>query len=700
MTTPGRQLLNEPPSQWVALHAQRWPDNRREFEEAIGRLLARALSGDRILTWSESDPGQPVTVQLLDVPESDRTTFAYLAPPAAREDGTLPNKGLDLRSVVLTSAVRQNSTWVMNQAPARVHTRLVNVDAMVCALVIAPIMADLAGILILRAGEGGSNHKARLERLTRCKQVHEALGISIDHIDRLLDPSLTRHQVVDGRRRLIESWADHAEDVGARALSVLCVRLADIYYRRARKDGTIERARVITSTSGPLLDATLRDWSTFVAYLGEQLATADASPVRISPTHLPEKPPGSIEQRIVAARDWWEALHAHISSYNQGAGSLVHLLPRQWGAEEARQAHAVAADDDAPEETPRGFRDVLSGELVDTIANLWAFTVSPRQPSTLITQTRPFSTFRQILSPAIELWDEVFATCWDLSFENHARRTLDELETSQQRHRRELERLGSPVDESLYRGLIAAGNGHDWLFERFVPTLTFSISVSETGQPKVESQWREIDRDVRVPVFEALRDVLSGELRRWLDLHIDRFLDNKWRLDLTTAADAYWTRYRGRGKAPTLKQALPDVLPTAERWFAADYGALARYVGLDGPITESPKPSERILPRDLPDIRSEVAAQLRQFARPRDTDERQLAYRLDEIAAKADNVLTYWQAFGTPPPRTATVVDQWTADRIFKADPDTAYKHFLDALTAALRRRGHPAAEELAIPVA
>jgi hypothetical protein len=651
------------------------------------------------VNWTASDPGQPATVQLLDVGEADRASFADLASPTVGEDGTPPNRGIDLRSVLLPSAVRQNSTWVMSQTPARVHTRLGNVDAMVSALVIAPIMADLAAILILRAGQGGTSQKGRMERLTRCRQTHEALGLSPEHIDPLLDPLLTRDQVVDTRRQLIESWADHPENVGARALAVLCVRLAEIYYRRARKDGTIERARVITSTSEPLLAATLRDWPSFVAYLGEQLATADASPVQIAPTHLPDKPPDTIEERIVAARAWWEALYSHVSSYSASARSLVHLLPPQWGAEEALHAPAAESDDVVEDETPRSFRDVLSAELVETIEKLWGFAVSPREPSALITQTRPFSIFRQILSPAAELWDEVFATCWNLSFERRTRHTLDELETSHDRYRRELDRLEAPVDDSLYRSLLAVGTGHDWLFERFVPGATFSVSVSETGEAEFELERREIDREAHAPVFEALRDVVSLELRRWLDLHIGRFLEHKWRLDLTTAADAYSTRYRGRGKAPTLKQALPDVLPAAELWFAADYGALTRFLGLDGPITESPRPSGRTLPRDLPDIRREVAAQLRQFARPRDTDERHLAYRLDHLAAKTDNVLTYWQAFGTPPPQTAIVMDRWTADRIFEADPETAYKHLLDALTAALRRRGHPAAEELAIPV-
>jgi hypothetical protein len=188
MTTPGRELIKAPPSQWGQLHRQRWPSDREAFQAAIGRLLSRALTGERIVTWPATEPGKPVTVRLLGVPDADCEALACLAPPSVRDDGTTPNKSLDLRSVLLGWAPRSDGTWTMNQFPGSVYSQLVNVDAMVCALVLVPVMGELAGILTLRAGEGGTTDKARGELLARCREAHEALGLVRDQIDPLLTP--------------------------------------------------------------------------------------------------------------------------------------------------------------------------------------------------------------------------------------------------------------------------------------------------------------------------------------------------------------------------------------------------------------------------------------------------------------------------------------------------------------------------------
>ncbi len=698
MTTPGRELIEAAPSQWSQVHRQRWPADREAFQAAIGRLLSRALNGERIVTWNATEPGQPVTVQLLGVPDRDRDALAYLSPPSVRGGGTTPNKSLDLRSVLLGWAVRNDATWIMNQVPGSVYSQLVNVDAMVCALVLAPVMGELAGILTLRAGEGGTTQKARSELLVRCREAHEALGLVPDHIDSLLDPGLERERVIEARRRLMDGWRQHPEDVGARALALLCVRLAQTYYRKARKDGTIERARVIGARSKPLLEATLREWPAFVAYLDEQLAPADAVPISIPATHLPDQPPEPVEERVATARDWWEAFHAHLTAHDPQAKSLVRLIPGGWDTDDARNEEDVGSNG-VSDRGRRGYRDALPNDLVERIERLWGTAVLPRQPTTLITQTRPFSRFVQILQPAAQLWDELFVCCWNLSFENYSRHTLDELEAGQDRDRRELERLGAPVDPAMYRELLAVGRGHEWLFERPGMSISFSISVSDTGKVNVEHERDEVDRKVRVPVFEALCEVITRQLRRWLDSQVDHFLHGKWLLDLTSAADAYWARYQGRGKAPTLKQALPDVLPAAERWFGADYGWLARSIGLEGPVTDSPEASDRQLPEGLDAIRHDVAEYMRRRARPRDMDERELAFRLQELAAKTDAILSYWQAVGSAPPRSAVLSSGfgWIAERVFDSDADAAYVHLLDAVREALHRRHHDAASELAL---
>jgi hypothetical protein len=114
--------------------------------------------------------------------------------------------------------------------------------------------------------------------LARCREAHEALGLHAVLIDPLLDPALDRGQVVTNRKALVLSWANHPDDIGARAMALLSARLARAYYGKARADGTTQAARVINAKSRELLDATLRDWNGLVEYLGEKLSSSNAQP--------------------------------------------------------------------------------------------------------------------------------------------------------------------------------------------------------------------------------------------------------------------------------------------------------------------------------------------------------------------------------------------------------------------------------------
>ena len=60
---------------------------------------------------------------------------------------------------------------------------------------------------------------------------------------------------------------------------------------KARKDGSVQEARVINTRTQPLLDGTLRDWTSLVGYLGEGLSAADARPIEIPNVDLPATPP-------------------------------------------------------------------------------------------------------------------------------------------------------------------------------------------------------------------------------------------------------------------------------------------------------------------------------------------------------------------------------------------------------------------------
>jgi hypothetical protein len=324
--------------------------------------------------------------------------------------------------------------------------------------------------------------------------------------------------------------------------------------------------------------------------------------------------------------------------------------------------------------------------------------VLARQPDTLVREPRPLGVVAQLVQPAAGFWDELSLAAWFLCFGEYSRRTLDQLEEFQHDTRDALAELGAPADPGIYGELLALGQRHPFLIEQagFAIGISLEIDFDDAGAPTISSHMAEPEQRSHPEVFEALRDIITGHRRAWLAQHLDGYLDQLWRRDLVAAAKAYWERYRGRGKAPTVKQALPDAAGPARRWFGADHGALARLLALDGPITESPVCSARALPDDLPALQHEVAEHLLSVAKPRD-DARDRRWDVERLAQQAATVLVAWQATGSAPPRSAVFGSgfRFVIDQTFGCDLDEAYRLLLAATHNALERRGHPAAASI-----
>ena len=147
-----------------------------------------------------------------------------------------------------------------------------------------------------------------------------------------------------------------------------------------------------------------------------------------------------------------------------------------------------------------------------------------------------------------------------------------------------------------------------------------------------------------------------------------------------------------------MRQALPDVKRAARRWFGSDHGALARLLGLDGPITESPVRSSRTLPDDMAALQREVADWMVARAAPSD-DQSGGHYVPTRLAPQAVSVLIAWQASGAVPPRKVVFGSDygWVFEQTFGCDLDQGYRLLLDAIREALERRGHPAAVDMVL---
>ena len=689
MTSAGRQLLEAGPVEWVEIHRSQWPSERHAFQDAVGRVLSAALSGKLGLLLTPVEEQGPWRIELEAMGSSDRACLD-LEIPDVDEDGRSASRSVDIQATMLPFGVGVDSTWVMSQLPNPCWVELSNLDAVVSELLLAPIMADLAAVLRLRAGRGPQTDKGRADRLSRCREVHEALGLQPELIRPLLDPTIRREVVIEAREALLRSWAVHPIDLGERAMALLCARLAKAYYAKARKDGTIEEARVITAANRPLLEATLRDWNGLVSYLGEDLSPVDAQPVPVPDVVLPDQAPVAITERLATLRDWWGLYDARQAAQRPGDTSLEGLIPPRWNYAEPDNDENVRPANDL-------YRTALPAELVERIEGLWGTDILTRHPATLVTEPHPLIRFGQLLRPAIDVWDGLAMACWSLCFGPYARYPLDQLQEVQEHVRRELEKLGAPVDVTVYEQLCHAGSGYDWLFEPRGPVLNIVVSLSGTGEVTATSHADEPAPTEAEPAFITLRAIVDDHRHRWLDGHLDRLLDAMWRADVDTAASAYWRRFRGRGAAPTIKQALPDVLETAKRWFGGDYGALARLVGLQGPVCQSPLPTNRRLPGDLPGLHREIARILSDSARASELDPQQISYRLNQLSTRSDDILAYWQAAGSAPARSSIFGAgyAWVFRQVFACEIDDGYNLVLSATREALARRGHPAALEL-----
>jgi hypothetical protein len=311
----GRELIEAPAARWVELHRARRPAAFGELEAALGRLLARVLDGEQAVRLSPGSQGAegPSRIELLGLSEADRAVFGTRLSLPEGDARHVPAGGLDLAAIRLPELVRAEPLWTMSVGGFRNYIEFTTLDAVICERLLAPLLGDLAYIFRLRAGEGPKTAKGRADRLARSRQAHQALGLAADPLQTLLDPELSAEQVANARSALVTGWAAYPEDVGDRAMALFCGQLAHAYYAKARKDGTVEAARVLTANVAPLLDTTLGDWPTLVAYLGEKQAAADATPVATPEVTLPAEPPPEVTERLAALRDWWamyDARHA------------------------------------------------------------------------------------------------------------------------------------------------------------------------------------------------------------------------------------------------------------------------------------------------------------------------------------------------------------------------------------------------------
>lgn len=685
----GQRLLAAAPRDRVALHEAAWPADARPYEALVGRVLARVLTGEHTSSLAAApEDGGPRKLEVHGLDPSERALLDERLPAPPPPDRRRPAAGRVTRwAIELPRAVRIDPRFSRGWAPET--TNLVEFSdgsTMLFALVIDPILGELTEVFRVRSGEGPHTTKGRRGAVQRSIEAHETLGLDRARLSPILDPSLDANGVMRTRAALVESWAACPPDLGARAMALLCTRLAHRYYAKAKKDGTARRAQVITSTVEPLLKATLGEWEALLAYLGQSPAEPDARPLDLGELVLPPTPPEPVQERLTVAHDWFRDVfgHAH-AQLMPGSPSLWGLVP---------EVHVFEQDDQRGSSrgyNPNRWETGLPTGMADQIRRLWGTTTLKRHPNVLVTEAHPETGFAVLLKPAAQFWEGISLTCWFLCFGPYSRTTLGGAQDYYQHALDELTDLGCPVEPKLFDDLIEAGEGADWLFEQASVGVSISISITEDYDVEIGEPAEGETNPGAAEMFLKLRDVNTKHRDRWIDQYLARYLDARWRRDLGIAGNDYRELHVGRGKPPTVKQAFPKLIRAANTWFGGDLSELARTLHLEGPVTEPMPRSHLELPADMRKVRQQVCDELGGKPDAEGAEYWPLRRRY-ELSQQVGDVLALWQASAELPPRTA-FGRNWLLKEAFPGDIEGGYLEYIGAIRNALRDVKHPAAD-------
>lgn len=686
----GRRLVEALASDRIELHRAAWPEDEKPYQELVGKVLGRVLSAERVISVLRPGLDQPAHLEVLGLDDAERALLDSRLPPPPPPDRRTPAAKRFARwAVELPRAKRVNARFARSWTPeSSDYVELRDGSTMLVVFVIGPLLEELAQVLRLRSGEGPRTLKGRLEAVGHSIEAHETLGLDRSGVLQVLDPTLDAVGVVEARSRLVESWAVYPEDLGARAMALLCTQLAGRYYAKARKDGTALRAKVLTSTVQPLLDTTFGTWEALLRYLDEAAAEADAKPLELDEVRAPDTPPSEVVERTALLRDWWTRV------LDPAHAEQRPSMPSPWGL--VPSPHAWEGDDEGgagESYDPSSWASRLPEGMQEQIEGLWATTVLARHPSVLVDEPHPEGRFASVLGPAVRVWEGALLTVWFLCFGPYSRTTLDRLQEYHEHALDELSELGCPIESAVFRDLVEAGRGTDWLFQQGLG-VEMSITISDDGRVDIETQEPGAPKPGSNEVFLRLRDVTTRHRRAWIATYLDRYLEAIWRRDLGHAAEAYRELHVGRGKPPTVKQAFPKLRHAALAWFDGDLSKLARCLNLEGPVTEPMRRSDLTPPEDMDGIRKRVCELLGGSMDP-ESNEYWLQRRRYELSLHVGTVLMHWQASGELPGRPAAMEGRGhlLGDAFPEKDANAGYDEYLDAIRQALREVGHPGAE-------
>lgn len=514
---------------------------------------------------------------------------------------------------------------------------------------------------------------------------------------------------LEAKQRLLASLAAQATPVLAARYRAHRLRpLIARYYEKA-KNGVAKRRQVVTRDLQKDLSAFFGgDWPAFVRYLGEQphpdehidttlpevklmVAGAQKAATVAQSLGLPAEEVeralslfhGSapaqrspVEERVAILRDYWEEFDVVHATQAPGMRPLTGLVRQD------------PAGDGLGWEwyTPGVHRDHLSAELCARIEAAWGTVMLPRWPEHIVSSISPQATMAATFGPALTFWHGIGLTSWLVSEGPYSRTDMAGLRDYDSALLADLEALGCPVNDAMFRELAAA---EDRLGPP-EPIISDRSSSEVVSGLRVEFSAQYANRRAG---FEGLRDVVTRWRRAWAEKNLDTYLRARWDVEIREAARLYFQTLADRQKPPTAKQFARHAVDATNHWFGGNLSAFFSAIGEKSPVAPErvalmpaePKAFARLVFERLggrPPRRARAASG--QGDGEETQEERAAREQLRWLSNQSLHLIQLEEAIGHPP-ELSTFGRQGFEYRsdVLAPDPEAAWARYIEVVDAA-----------------
>lgn len=581
-----------------------------QLDVLVEDLLRRALNGEQLIAFDRVHGKNAVSILGLNAEQRALVDEHFvLAQQQATGSWSLPEEAaLDIGEVNLAFHFRAHprfATGIAGDERGKVKFHG-STDALFIWSVLEPLFGRLFLPFHLRGDDLGK--KDRDWQLTAWGETDaflNALGFDVSEAlaplrygggwSKLRAPEQLRAKQVVMQSLVKQASRPHA----ARYRAFQVHRLLSRYYQQAKK-GSPKRQQVLTKDFQRVLAGFFGgDWLSFLAYMeeaphpDERIATAlpetrlmvvDKNRVAAAaeahglPIEEVQRAVASfwgtdqntspVEERLEAMRNFWREFDGVHARQRPG-------MPPLWGLVDDGR---IQLSNGQPYR-PGLYRTLFSGPLLQTIDRLWANCMLARWPERVVSALSPHSTMAESFGAALNIWHGCALTAWFICEGPSSRTDLAGLGDYYRNDLTELERLGCPIDPSLFAELTEAES-------RLGPPEPMSDAMHATHHEIASGidLAISVSSGIRRDGFEHLRDIISRYRGAWCQKYLGEYLRGRWETEVRDAARDFHLIHERKGKPPTLKEFAPHAVLPTNHWFGGDITQLYRMIGEKSPV--------------------------------------------------------------------------------------------------------------------